>query len=306
MDGYGILDLEQNKEVLTMRFKKILALALVALMMATLFAGCAAKQYSKDNAGEAVVGPADGVYENGSSVSPTIPDRKLIRRVSMDLQTQAMDDLLTAIDEKINKLGGYVENSRVQMGSGNDANRQASLTIRIPAEKMDDFTNHVSSVSNVTATSESAEDITLNYVAVESRQKALQAEEARLLSLIDKAANLTELLQLEKRLTEIRSELETVTSQLKLYDNLVDYGTIQLEISEVKEYTPTEKPGFWQRIGEGFANSLRNTGKILLEVVIFLVCALPYLVPPAIVFGIIILIIKLTKGKKKRTPKNEE
>lgn len=289
-----------------MRFKKSLALFLVAVMTAALFSGCAAKQFSSDSAGEVVAGPADGVYENGSVASPAIPDRKLIRRVSMDLQTQDMEELLTAIDEKVNELDGYVETSQIQMGSGSDANRHASLTIRIPAEKMDNFTNHVSSVSNVTATSESAEDITLNYVAVESRQKALQAEEARLLALIEKAANLSELLQLEKRLTEIRSELETVTSQLKLYDNLVDYGTIQLEIDEVKEYTPTEKPGFWQRIGEGFANSLRNTGKILLEVMIFLVCALPYLVPPAVIFGIVVLVIKLSKKKKKTHSDKQE
>jgi hypothetical protein len=289
-----------------MRHKKFLSIFLIAVIAATLFAGCASKEFRNENAGEAVAGPADGVYENGSVVSPTIPDRKLIRRVSMDIQTRNMEEFLCAIDEKVNQLEGYIESSNVKMGADSDANRHASLTIRIPVEKTEDFANHISSVSNVTATSESAEDITLNYVAIESRQKALQAEETRLLALIDKAANLSELLQLEKRLTEIRSELETVTSQLKLYDNLVDYSTIQLEISEVKEYTPTEKPGFWQRIGEGFANSLRNTGKILLELLIFLVCALPYLTPPIVILGIVLLIVKLTKRKRKQPPKSEE
>ena len=289
-----------------MQHKKFLSIFLIAVIAATLFAGCASKEFRNENAGEAVAGPADDVYENGSVVSPTIPDRKLIRRVSMDIQTRNMEEFLCAIDEKVNQLEGYIESSNVKMGADSDANRHASLTIRIPVEKTEDFANHISSVSNVTATSESAEDITLNYVAIESRQKALQAEEARLLALIDKAANLSELLQLEKRLTEIRSELETVTSQLKLYDNLVDYSTIQLEISEVKEYTPTEKPGFWQRIGEGFANSLRNTGKILLELLIFLVCALPYLTPPIVILGIVLLIVKLTKRKRKQPPKSEE
>ena len=289
-----------------MRHKKFLSIFLIAVIAATLFAGCASKEFRNENAGEAVAGPADGVYENGSVVSPTIPDRKLIRRISMDIQTRNMEEFLCAIDEKVNQLEGYIESSNVEMGADSDANRHASLTIRIPVEKTEDFANHISSVSNVTATSESAEDITLNYVAIESRQKALQAEETRLLALIDKAANLSELLQLEKRLTEIRSELETVTSQLKLYDNLVDYSTIQLEISEVKEYTPTEKPGFWQRIGEGFANSLRNTGKILLELLIFLVCALPYLTPPIVILCIVLLIVKLTKRKRKQPPKSEE
>lgn len=290
-----------------MKAKHFLSLLLAITVIIALFAGCAAKDDRADynSGGEAAVAP--GAADNSSTiVSPAVPDRKLIRSVSMNLQTQDMDDLLSDINEKITQLEGYTETSEIQNDNSNGAARRASLTIRIPAENLKDFTNHVSSVSNVMATSETAEDVTLNYVAVESRKKALLAEEARLLTLIEKAANLNELLQLEKRLGEIRSELESITSQLNIYDNLIEYATVQLEIDEVKEYTPTEKPGFWQRIGNGFVNSLRNTGNILLEIVIFLVCALPYLLPVAAACGIVVLIIKLTGRKKKSAPKDEK
>ena len=301
-DGYAILGSKLEKEELTMNAKKALALILATITIAALFVGCAAKSYSNgysDNSGgEAVVAPADGIYNNGS-VSPSVTDRKLIRRVSMDLETTEIEQLLTAIDEKVAELGGYVENSKIQIGSDSDADRRATMTVRIPAEQLDSFTKHVAEVSNVTMSSESAEDITLNYVATESRQKALQAEESRLLALIDEAANLTELLQLEKRLTEVRTDLERVTAQLKLYDNLVDYRTVELDIREVQEYTEVEEPGFWTRLGNGFVNSLQNAGKILLEFVILLVCALPYLIFPAVVTVVILLIVKFSKRKKK-------
>lgn len=290
-----------------MKAKNLLSLLLAITVIIALFAGCAAKDTRADynSGGEAAVAP--GAADNSSTVvSPAVPDRKLIRSVSMDLQTQDMDALLSDINEKITQLEGYTETSEIQNDNSNGAARCASLTIRIPAENLKDFTNHVSSVSNVMATSETAEDVTLNYVAVESRKKALLAEEARLLTLIEKAANLNELLQLEKRLGEIRSELESIISQLNSYDNLIEYATVQLEIDEVKEYTPTEKPSFWQRIGKGFVNSLRNTGNILLEIVIFLVCALPYLLPVAAACGIAVLIIKLTGRKKKSAPKDEK
>jgi hypothetical protein len=121
--------------------------------------------------------------------------------------------------------------------------------------------------------------------------------------LIEKAANLTELLQLEKRLTEVRTDLERVTSQLKVYDNLVDYGTVELSIHEVKEFTPTEEPGFWERLSTGFVTSIRNLGTILTELIIFFVCALPYLLPIGIITGVVLLFVKHSKKKKSgKTP----
>ena len=58
----------------------------------------------------------------------------------------------------------------------NYGNRNASLTVRIPVELVDEFTAKVSGVSNVTSSNETADDITLTYIATESRVKALQTE----------------------------------------------------------------------------------------------------------------------------------
>ena len=283
-----------------MNVKKLLALLLAATIITTALAGCAAKSYS-GNSSAIGIAPADGSYSSEDILSSSELDRKLVRRISMDLQTQDLESLLETIREKVAQLDGYVQNSNVNMI--NDDSRCATLTLRIPADSADTFTDHVASVSNVIFSSQTAEDITLNYVSTESRQKALLAEETRLLALIDKAANLTELLQLEKRLSEVRTELERVTSQLKVYDDLVDYATVELSIDEVREYTPQEEPGFWQRLGTGFVNSLRGAGKIALEVIIILVCAIPYLLPPAVIASIVLLIIKQIQKRKNRKAK---
>lgn len=288
-----------------MNARKVLALLLAALMTTAAFAGCSAKSTdSMYYENQVEVAPGDGIYDSGDTTVSVETDRKLIRRISLDAQTTDMDTLLAAITAKVTELDGYVESRNVYTGSsyaGYSQNRYANLTIRIPAQRLDEFVNHVGDVSNVTSTSETSEDVTLNYVATESRMKALQAEETRLLALIDEAANLTELLQLEERLTEVRTELERVTSQLKLYDNLVDYGTVDLTIDEVREYTPTEEPGFWERISTGFVESLKNLGTILTELVIFFVCAIPYLLPLMVFGGVVLLIVKLV-GKKKKPP----
>ena len=103
----------------------------------------------------------------------------------------------------------------------------------------------------------------------------------------------------------MRQELETVKSQLKLYDSLIDYGTIKLTVWEVREYTVVEEeeePTAWQRIGNGFVNSVKGVWRIVTEVFIFLVVALPYLVIP----GVILLIVFLVNRKRNtyRPPRN--
>lgn len=286
-----------------MNARKVLALLLTALIVLAAFAGCSAKSYDSGASynENAAVAPDDGIYENSSMEAPVETGRKLIRRISMNAQTTDLNAMLGSVTAKVTELGGYVESRDVYSGTGKNKSRYANLTIRIPAEKLNAFVQHVGDVTNVTSTSETTEDVTLNYVATESRMKALQTEEARLLELIDKAANLTELLQLEKRLTEVRTELERVTSQLKMYDNLVDYGTVNLTVSEVQEYTPVEEPGFWERISMGFSDSLSNLGTITQELIIGFICILPYLVPLGAIAGIVLLIVKLATKKKPPT-----
>ena len=297
-----------------MKIRKTMAIVLSALLLLGLLAGCGAKAsndrapmedlYISTESNGGIFDMADGKeeVEMSSSSDAALTDRKLIKTVELTTETEDLDQLLGIITARVAELGGYIENRDVYSGSSYSSYRQsryATLTIRIPAEKLEIFVNHVEGASNVTSTNEATEDVTLNYIATESRMKALQAEEARLLALIDEAANLTELLQLESRLTEVRTELERVTSQLKLYDNLVDYGTVKLTVNEVQQYTPKEAPTFWERISSGFTGSLNNLGIILTELLIFFICALPYLVPMAVIAVVILAIIKKSNKKKK-------
>ena len=286
-----------------MKRRNLFALLLALLMLTALLTACGAASTKN----ESVAMPQEpGVYDDYENVESAVTDRKLIRRINMNAETRDLDTLLSDINAKVTELGGYMENREVYSGSSyseETRSRRASLTIRIPAEKLDGFVAHVEGSSNVTSTSESTEDVTLNYVATESRMKALQAEETRLLALIDEAANLSELLELEKRLTEVRTELEEVTSQLRLYDNLVDYGTVELSISEVKELTPTEKPGFWTRLGNGFVTAVKNVWVFCQEFVIFMISAIPYLLPFAIIGVGIFLIIRASIRRKRKKQK---
>ena len=226
--------------------------------------------------------------------------------VQTEAETEELDTLLTALDKKIAELDGYVETREVYNGSAYASyrSRSASLTIRIPADRLDGFVDHMAENTNIVSRYAYIDDVTLTYVATESRVKALQAEESRLLELMDKAENLTDLLQVEARLTDVRYELESVTNQMNVLKNQVSYGTIHLNVDEVVEYTPVAEETFWQRISGGFVDSLEEIGDGIVEVTVFVLANLPYFV--LIGIGVVVIIVLAKRSiRKKKAKKNE-
>ena len=292
-----------------MKRTRILPLLLAILMILALFAGCSAPM-DYENKGEAPVPEGgEGIYDSNSGTqNAEIIGRKLIRTITIEAETKDLDALLTDLDAQLATLGGYVQSKQVR-GSATSGNRRyASLTLRIPAEKLDQFVNHVSGATNILSNSETTEDVTLKFIATESRIAALEAEEARVMELIGKAENLNELLTLESKLSSIRQELEEVKSQLKLYENLIDYGTVYLSISEEKEYTVVEEeePTVWQRISTGFVKSLKGVGTIITELFVFFVVASPYLAIPAAIVVIVVVCLNISKKKAKKKQQEQQ
>ena len=293
-----------------MQIRRIFALFLVAMLLISVLAACGANTESKSDRVSMDVesDSMNSVPEKGlskteeSSQTQTPVNQKLIRKVYMDAETEDLDSLLSQVEQRIAQLGGYVESREIYNGSSrNTKTRYGDLTIRIPAENLDQFVDQVHEVSNITSLRETTDDVTLDYVATESRVKALQTEEARLLELLSLAENMDDLLTIESKLTDVRTELEQVQSILKVYDNQVNYSTIYLDVTEVETYTVVEEPkteGFFERIGNGFVRSLKGVWTVIKELVIFWIVYMPYW--GIIVLGILITywIIRIRKKKE--------
>jgi len=244
--------------------------------------------------------------ESGSVSTPPA-QRKWVITMNISAETEDLDALLETLRSEIDSLGGYVEGQNIYNGSAYASRRyrSASLTVRIPAADADKFAGNLTGYANVVRSNKNLEDITLTYVSTESRVTALKTEEARLLELMEQAQSMSDLLEIEGRLTEVRYQLENHTSRLRVYDNQVDYATIYLDINEVKEYTVTEEPdGFGERVGAGLSNSLKNLWNGIVELFILLLINLPYLLLIAAVVIVIIVIIRKQDKKDKKNKNN--
>ena len=299
-----------------MKKRNLVAIMTVVLMLLSLTAcGGASKnemamEYAYDSAAPMEPMRNDMLTSDSASGAMALPaDRKLIRTVSVDAETEELEPLLTAVDEMIAQLEGYVESREVYNGStySNRRYRNANLTIRIPAERADQLIAHVSGISNVVSSNETIEDVTLTYVDTETRVKALETERDRLLELMEQAQNLSEILEIESRLTEVRYQLESTASMLKTLENQVSYATIHLHITEVQEYTPVAEKTPWQRITEGFVDSLEGIWDGAVETFIWVLANSPYIVVfGGIGFGVTVLLRKRKSSGKKWFRKNKK
>jgi hypothetical protein len=317
-----------------MKIKRIIPIFLVILFALTLFTGCSNNtNYSKENNMDASFSDALAdrevpesaiLRDTVGSVSPSAPsstpqstsvnpneniniNQKLIKRVYLRTETEDFDSLMTNISQKISDLGGYIQSKEAYNGSSYHSNkvRNAEMVIRIPSNRLDEFVSRVSEFSNIISSSETTEDVTLTYADTQGRLEALKVEQERLMELMKKAETMSDLLEIEARLTEIRADLEATASKLRLYDNLVDYSTINLSITEVSRLTPTEELSVWDKITTGFSESMKNIGEGSLNLLIFILSNIPYLIPLAITVFILFIIIWSVKRSSRKKKANK-
>ncbi len=261
-------------------------------------------EYSMADAGEAKLEEA-GMEPLGENAQAT--ERKLIKTVDLSVETEEYDTLLANLEQQIAGLGGYIEYQNQYNGSyysGYQETRNAYMQIRIPVAHMDEFVVNVGEWTNIRNKEERVEDVTLQYVDLESRKKALETEQDRLLELLEKAESVEDIISIEARLSDVRYELESMESQLRTLNNQIDYSTINLSIQEVRRLTPTEEKSVWDKMRNGFVKTIYNIGDDIEYGFVWFVVNIPYFIIWIVIIVIAFLIVR--RFFKKRKQKKEE
>lgn len=240
---------------------------------------------ASDNLNYAAAESSDNFYSTSAeeSTAEQLAERKLIRTVSMSFSIPSSDGLADAVNSvsaEAEALGGYVEDNNSSYGDY----ASGSMTLRVPSEKTDELIEKLKgSGMELKNISDSTEDVTLQYVDVESRLKVKQEMQKKYEEYLSSAANVEEVMSIEKELSAVTEDIESYQSQLNVLKNQVDYTSIHIYIDcKVSE----ESQGFL----DAFADMLHNLGSELGETFIdafsWFVNALVRLL-----FGIPILII---------------
>lgn len=252
------------------------------------------------------IGTMDGSKtENGSG---TLADRvndadfeeKLIYTANARVETVEFDKAIEELYKLVEFYGGFVENSYVTGSSyrenyyGYQTYRYAEFTIRVPSQGFKEMTENLGALGNVTSLTSGLTNITEQFYDAQSRLDTYAIEEERLLSMLEKAETVSDMIELESRISQVRYEIEALESRLRNWQNQVDYSTVTVYINEVEELTPiveTQRT-YWQQVGDGLAQSLLNIGRFFKNFFKDLVAALPVLAILAAVGAVAFVILR--------------
>lgn len=314
---------------------RIIALFIAVVMFAAMIISCSAKAdnsvspeefdyYGYDSAGNgkaaaetgAAAPPAadaDFGYSeaekpsyDGSTQNSITDTRKIIKTVSLELETKKFNDAVAQITNSAAARGGYIEYSYVS-GESMDSDvteRRANFTIRIPAAVLDEYVNSLSGDFNVLSKTENSSDITDVYYDSEARLKSLQTQEERLLKMLEGATELQYMLQIEQTLADVRYQIESYYSTIKRYDSQVSLSTVTINLYEVIEYKEiTEKPKtYGERLGQAVKDSWKHFVDGLEDLSVDFVYSIPALLVLAVFAAIVFFIIRgiIRKNRRKK------
>ncbi len=299
---------------------KILSVVIVLIFISLTLFGCGASK-SNDNTNEVSASystdsdygysivSAESAAESNFTTSDAKSnvsisgDRKLVKNANLTVQTKTFDDFISKVEAKTTELKGYVENSSIDENdyyNNENMSRYATLTLRIPAESLDEFMNSVSSIAKIINKSVSVNDITTSYIDTESHIKALETEQKALLEILEKSSTVENTIKVHERLSEVNASLDSYKSTIKSYDNMVSYSTVELYVNEVERITEVENEGFFLEVKSKLSDNLYFLGKTMRSFGIWFLSSLPMIAIVVIIITILIILIKKVYKKRKK------
>ena len=219
--------------------------------------------------------------DNSSSNSTS--EKKLIK--TANIRYQVLD-----INDCINKIQQLVADSNAVITTNNQENYSYqiayNLVIRVDNQKFDGLVDAIVSLADqLNSKQVNAQDVTEQFVDITARLNAKKKIEERYLEILNQAKNIEDILEVEKKLGEIREEIESTEGRLRYLNNQIALSTIHLSFYQTLEQeTSSIAPGFFSRIGKGFANGW--------DIFLDFIVSLSYIWPFILISIILIYFIK--------------
>ncbi len=260
---------------------KRMAYGMVAALLTLVTMGCAAgamptpgvmEERSEAPAAMSTQAPAAPAADSAESESGgragtgAAAERLIIRNASLDIVARDTEAMVEEIGALADELGGYVIESNL---SEYQEGMRAYLRLRVPGEKLDPALDRIREIAmEVRRESMSGQDVTDEYVDLQSRLRHLEATEERLLAFMEDAEDTEAALEVYDRLQGIQAQIEQTKGRMQYLEQSAAMATITLDITPSELAQPIQV-GKWRPQG-----TLRNAFESLIEVLQFLVDAL--------------------------------
>ncbi|GAB3924345.1 DUF4349 domain-containing protein [Mucilaginibacter myungsuensis] len=217
--------------------------------------------------------------------------KKVIKTGDIRFESANVKESRAVIIASLKKAGGYVAQES-ETSDGEEGRKEYTLNARIPGKAFETFLSDVSNAAaHIDSKNISTEDVTAQYIDLSTRLQNKKALEQRYLALLKQANKMSDVLEVENKLTEIRSDIESQQGQLNYLSKQVAYSTLDITFY-TKSTDPTDK-GYGA--GYKFKRALSD-GWELLQGLFFGIIGLW---PVMIIIAILILLFKRWRRKRR-------
>ena len=240
----------------------------------------------------------------GGGDVPAQSAAKIVRTADLTIATTAFDADTAAMQTLTESVGGYIASVNVSGEASERMDRVAYYSLRIPSAKLDSFLAGLKGIGRVTSRYETATDQSTQYADTELRLTTQREKMSRLQALLKQAADVSDLLEIETEIADTQYTLDQLESTLRTIDRDVERSAVSLTIVEQSagDTAQAVELTLWQRIGAGFAASLRGLGRFGQNMLVFVAMLLPVLVPLAALAALGWLIHRAWRRKHPRPP----
>jgi hypothetical protein len=239
------------------------------------------------------------VEKTTEPVKIKVQNQMVIYQADLELRVKKFDQAVRTLEEKVIEYGGYITESNVSK-EGNEQVR-GSIKIRIPQKHFQTFLHDAESqAARVLQRNITGQDVTEEYVDLESRLKSKRVVEERLTMFMKSAVKTEDLLKISADLALVQEEIETIEGKMKFLENQTSLSTVNIILYENNVVIPTidkEKLNTWEKTKKQFMNSTNMLLAGISGLVVFIIGNMPVLV---ILFLLGLLFVYIYKKKRNR------
>ena len=182
---------------------------------------------SSDNQGMLLGYQDEGTDDGGASSLQAQSGRQLIVEAWVSLEVHEIDAMVRQVEAVATQRGGWIESADIV---GEAGYRTANINVRVPAGRFDDAMQTLRGLGRVTDEGVSSTDVTDQLIDVEARLGAWRVQEERLIVLLENAATVEDVIDIERRISEVREDIERVAATQRNLENRVAASLIRVHL----------------------------------------------------------------------------
>lgn len=229
----------------------------------------------------ASLAPVTAKYNDETKLpDPVNVDRKIIRNGEFAIETKTPTEDQRKLQFIAESLGGFVVTSEFKSAnSRSDDSTTVYVILRVPSANFQKATDEIVKIGNrVLHQKTTGNDVTAEYIDLEARLRAKKALEAQYFEIMKRASKISDVLEVQEKLTEVRTEIEQAEGRRRYLENQSALSTINISLQTPAPLVAATQTGFWASIKNSFGDGVDVAVAIVLGIIHFVIVMLPIVV----------------------------